>query len=113
MGLRAVQGGVAAALAACFLLGASAQAASVPVPSAPLPGPATSGSHALYVPGELVVRFRPGTPATERRALNASHGAREQRRLHVPRAFLLTLPGGRDVRAAAAAYERNPNVEFA
>ena len=31
----------------------------------------------------------------------------------VPRAFLLRLAKGRDVPAAARAYERNPNVEYA
>jgi hypothetical protein len=59
------------------------------------------------------VRFRPGASAGQRRSLNAAQGAAEKRRLLVPRGFLLRLPDGRDVPAAARAYERNPNVEFA
>ena len=66
-----------------------------------------------YVPDELVVRFTPGTAADQRRSLNAGQGATEKQRLLVPRAYLLRLSQGRDVPAAARAYERNPNVEFA
>src|SRR6185503_11623230 len=66
-----------------------------------------------YVPGELIVRFEPGTAASERSALNKAQGARERRQLAVPRAFLLRLPKGDDVRAAERAYERNPNVQYA
>ena len=59
------------------------------------------------------MRFAPGTAADERRSLNAAQGATEKQRLLVPRAYLLRLAKGRDVPAAARAYERNPNVEFA
>ncbi len=59
------------------------------------------------------MRFTPGTAADERRSLNAGQGATEKQRLLVPRAYLLRLAKGREVPAAARAYERNPNVEFA
>jgi subtilisin family serine protease len=113
MGLRAGAGFLAGIAAACLLAG-GARAAPLPVPSAPLPGgPGSAAPQARFVPGELIVRFKPGTAASERSALNSAQGARELRRLLVPRAFLLRLPNGRDVRAAGRAYERNPNVEFA
>ena len=96
------------------LLAAGASAAPVAVPPAALPGSAASPPpQARFVPGELIVRFTPGASADERRALNAAQGASEQRRLLVARAFLLRLPRGRDAVAAARAYERNPNVEYA
>ena len=114
MGSGAVRAGIAACAVSAFLLTASATAAPLPVQIAPQPGPPSSApAQPRYVPGELVVRFRPGTSAGERRSLNAAQGAAEKRRLLVPRGFLLRLPDGRDVPAAARAYERNPNVEFA
>ncbi|MGH2978849.1 MAG: S8 family serine peptidase [Solirubrobacterales bacterium] len=123
MGLRAVgsvwhrtRGKLFASLV-CLAFGcvpaSTAAAAPVPVPFAPQPGAPSSAPAPRYVPGELIVRFRPGAAAAERNALNATQGARELRRMLVPRAFLLRLPNGRDVPAAARAYERNPNVDFA
>jgi subtilisin family serine protease len=97
-----------------FLLTASATAAPLPVRIAAQPGaPSSAPAQPRYVPGELVVRFAPGTAAGERRSLNAAQGATEKQSLLVPRAFLLRLPGGRNIPVAAAAYERSPNVEFA
>ena len=106
------------ALAACvvtsLMLAAGASAAPIPVSKAPQAGaPSSPPAQAPYVQGELIVRFTPGAAAGDRRALNAAQGAQEERRLLVPRAFLLRLPAGRDVPAAARAYERNPNVQFA
>jgi subtilisin family serine protease len=66
-----------------------------------------------YVPGELIVRFDPGTSASERQSLNAAQNADVRRALLVPRAYLLRLPKDRDVGAAQRAYERNPNVQYA
>ena len=114
MGFRAGAGFVACISACLLAAGTSASAAPVPVPPAPLSGPAASPPpQARHVPDELIVRFTPGATAAERRALNAAQGATERRRLLVPRAFLLRLPRGRDVAAAARAYERNPNVAYA
>ena len=114
MGSGAVRAGVAACAVSAFLLTGSATAAPLPVQTAAQPGaPSSAPAQPRYVPGELVVRFRPGAAAAERRSLNAAQGASEKRRLLVPRAFLLRLAKGRDVPAAARAYERNPNVEFA
>ena len=72
--------------------------------------PATGTDH---VPHELVVRFEPGTSASQRSSLNAAQGADVRRALLLPRAYLLRLPKDRDVRAAQRAYERNPNVQYA
>ena len=67
-----------------------------------------------YVPGELVVRFEPGTTCVRARR------AQQRRRTPtcaaaclLPRAYLLRLPKDRDVHAAQRAYERNPNVQYA
>ena len=114
MGFAALRAGVAACAVSAFLLTGSATAASLPVRTAAHPGPPSSApAQPRYVPGELVVRFAPGTAADERRSLNAAQVATEKQRLLVPRAYLLRLAKGRDVPAAARAYERNPNVEFA
>ena len=101
-------------LASACAVASTAAGAPLPVPIAPQPAPAGSSPVPLrYVPGELIVRFRPSAAAADRNALNSAQGARERRRLRVPRAFLLRLAGGRDVPAAARAYERNPEVDFA
>jgi subtilisin family serine protease len=101
-------------VASSLTLAAGASAAPLRVSKAPQAGTASSPPpQARYVEGELIVRFTPGAAAGDRQALNAAQGAREVRRLLVPRAFLLRLPAGRDVPAAARAYERNPNVQYA
>ncbi len=99
---------------ACLLAATAGAQLSVPaqVPQLPAPGPTASPGPG-YVPGELVVRFKPGTAGSERSSLNAAHGADVRRGLLVPRAYLLRLPKDRDVRAAERAYERNPNVQYA
>ena len=112
MGRRRVCGlvaAVAACLAAGWLLTSNAVAAPLPVPTAAQPAaPGSAPAPPRYVSGELIVRFRPGAAAAERNSLNTAQGAREQRRMLVPRAFLLRLANGRDVPAAARAYEQQP-----
>jgi subtilisin family serine protease len=77
------------------------------------PGGGTPSAAPAFVPEQLLVRFRPGTSAADRAAANRAERAQEIRGLLVPRVFLLRLPPGRDVGAAAAAYERRPDVEYA
>jgi subtilisin family serine protease len=112
-----MRGAAAAAFAAVCMAAALAPAPALPAPlpvgAAAQPGGPGSAPSARYVPDQLIVRFTPGATAAARRSLNASQGAREERALRVPRAFLLRLPAGRDVPAAAQAYERNPNVAYA
>jgi subtilisin family serine protease len=66
-----------------------------------------------FVPGELIVRLKPGVSDSERAATNRAQGASQIRRLQIPRASLVRVPVGRDVRAAAAAFERDPDVAYA
>jgi subtilisin family serine protease len=112
--LRRLSSAVAWGGLAC-LIAASAAAAQVaqPVPQAPSTGSLISSPQPDFVPGELIVRFEPGTAASERSALNAAQGADVRRGLLLPRGYLLRLPKDRDVRAAVRAYERNPNVQYA
>ena len=112
--LRRLSSCVAGGAAFSCLLVVSAGAAPLPGPTAQLPlQTGASPAQTDYVPHELVVRFKPGTAASERSALNAAQNARVEQDLLVPRAYLLRLSKGRDVRAAQRAYERNPNVQYA
>ena len=63
----------------------------------------------VYVPGQIIARFRPGASAAQ---AAAAAGASIQRPMHLSRAFVLNVPAGRE-RQVAAALSRNPNVEFA
>ena len=106
---------VGGAAIACLVATSAAAAPNLPIGNPPqLPPPtAAPSSRPDFVPGELIVRFKPGTAASERSALNAAQGASVRRGLLVPRAYLLKLPKDRDIRAAQRAYERNPNVQYA
>ena len=97
---------------ACLVTAGTAGAQLAPLPVVPLPAPVTTPGPD-YVPGELIVRYKPGTAASERSSLNAAQDARVRRGLELPRAYLLRLPEDRDVRAAQRAYERDPNVQYA
>jgi subtilisin family serine protease len=63
-----------------------------------------------YVPGELLVRFKPGVAAAGRSATLRSVGARVEQPLLVPGLQLVGLPRGASVRAAAAVLERDSRV---
>ena len=65
------------------------------------------------VPGELIVKFRPGVDAGNRADALRHRGARLERSLAVPRAALAALPTGADPTAAATALERDPRVAYA
>lgn len=66
-----------------------------------------------FVPGELLVRFKPGVDGKRRAALRREHGAPIERNLVLPRTQLLTLEPGASVEEAAAAFEREPEVAYA
>jgi subtilisin family serine protease len=71
------------------------------------------GAEAPFVEGELVVRFKPGVSAAEQSEIAATRGGRVERALLLPRTKLVRLPAGASVRAAAAAFSRRADVEFA
>src|SRR5262245_9470596 len=66
-----------------------------------------------FVPGELLVRFRPGVGAARRAAVRADEDVRLQRSLALPGLELVRLAPGESVRGAAADLERNPDVLYA
>ncbi len=61
----------------------------------------------------ILVRFRPGTPGSERAAAHRRNGARTTNALRPERVEVVRLGGDDTVEAALARYRRNPNVEFA
>ena len=67
---------------------------------------------ASFVPGEIIVKFRPGIPERAIQAINAEHGAsiHEVSPLGLMR---VTIPEGRSVLGMAQLYSKNPNVEYA
>jgi subtilisin family serine protease len=65
------------------------------------------------VPGELIVKFRPGVDAVARAEVLRRRGARLERSLAVPRSAVAVLPVGADAGAAAAALGRDPRVAYA
>lgn len=76
--------------------------------SAALVGHDTSG----YAPGELLVRFRSGTPwhaAMAARSLSGAAVVNDPRQVKVDR---IRLPKGASVEQAVQAYASNPDVEF-
>ncbi len=91
------------------LLSAGGAASGAPPERLPAQAPAPPA----YVPGELLVRFRPGTAASARAAVNSGMRASVLRTLPVPGAQLVKLPAGQTVAAAVQAYQKNPNVLYA
>ena len=112
-------------LASLFLVGSVGVAACDQQPAEPVaPEP---GAHSLaagtaqdvpvlmadggevYVPGQILVRLRPGSDAAR---VAHGAGASVRRSMRLSRAFVLNVPAGRE-RQIASALSRNPNIEFA
>jgi thermitase len=66
-----------------------------------------------FVPGELIVRFKSSADAADRDESLAHRRAAVRAHLHVRGTQLIRLQQGDSVRAAAAAFERDPNVAWA
>jgi subtilisin family serine protease len=95
-------------------LAVAAVAAALAAPAQPVPpGKPAPETPAGHVPGELIVKFAPGLESGARARALRGRDARLERTLPVPRAALVRVPGGSDVRSAAAALERDPRVEWA
>lgn len=77
------------------------------------PSTPDSVADATHVPGELIVRFRPGMTRGARSNLLRAHGARVQEELSLSRATLVSLPRAANVRAVAARLTRQAGVLFA
>ena len=99
---------IAAMAVAAMLTASQAVGATSPPAVAALPG-----SEPKWVPGELIVRFRPGVGAARRAAVRADGDARLQKSLPLPGLELLRLAPGDSLRAAAAEFEDDPGVMYA
>jgi subtilisin family serine protease len=93
----------------------AAGAASQTFALTPLPARLSSsaGAGPEYVPGELIVRFRPGLAAPARASILRDEGARLGEDLLLPGAVLVKLAAGESVTAATEAFERYPDVLYA
>ncbi|MBD5803306.1 Thermophilic serine proteinase precursor [Azoarcus sp. Aa7] len=65
-----------------------------------------------FAPDQLLVAFRPGTPAADIAQAHTAVGAQVIKRFEAIGVHLLRIPLG-TVEASAALYERNPNVRYA
>ena len=66
-----------------------------------------------FVPGEVVVRFAPGTTTAARAELAGLLGAKIVERLPLSGLVRVRLEPGMSIEAAAAAFERQPGVRYA
>ncbi|MBF0564632.1 MAG: S8 family serine peptidase [Nitrospirae bacterium] len=67
-----------------------------------------------YQEGEVLVKFKTGTPAAKSAAIHKSIGARESVRYNVvDNLVLVKLPEGMSVPDGVASYSQNPDVQYA
>jgi thermitase len=66
-----------------------------------------------FVPGEVLVRFKPGVDRTARAAVVQERGATRKQWLRLPRTELLELPRGASVEVAVRELEAQPEVLYA
>jgi len=71
------------------------------------------GGGSDIVPGEVIVKYRPGASATRRAAIAASRAARLVVRYNAVEVDHLRLPAGIAVLDAVEAFRRDPDVELA
>jgi VCBS repeat-containing protein len=77
----------------------------------PLGDPTLDGQ--AFVPGQLLVRFRPSVSAPRAHAILRQGGASPIRHMQALDVHVLSLPPGLDVEQAAEIFSRLPDVEFA
>lgn len=94
-------------------LASAALGVALPASAFAAPGDISALDGGGFVPGEVVVRYEPGTGQGERRALREQVGAELQRRLGLPRAELLELSSEEGVKAAVAELNAEPDIAFA
>jgi thermitase len=75
-------------------------------------GTPTISAEADIVPGEVLVKFRPGTPGQAIADAHRQNGGRVREEIPGIDVQVVLVPPGQE-RARAAAYARNPNVLFA
>ncbi len=118
-------------LGALVLCQAGLQAAPSVDPAAAAPNPNSSNSNKStqssqarsrkqeilkqiprYAPDRVLVRFRPGTAASETGKAHRQAGGRKLREIPGIGVHIVKVPGG-SVQQKVASYRKNPNVEFA
>ena len=87
-------------------------AAGAMLDSAP-PSSVQRAGGAEFVPGEVLVAFRPGVATTTRARVLHARGARATEKVAFGRATLVTLQAGSSVLGAVAALRRDPSVLYA
>ena len=92
---------------------AAVPAALLASPAAAAPTDIGAAGSDGFAPGQVVVRYEPGTSRSERAAVRSELDAELERRLLIPRTELLDLEPGDSVKGAVAALERQPDVAFA
>lgn len=75
--------------------------------------PAVSPFSAQYVPGELLVKFKPQADASVQGSFMAELNARDHKKLSNRRVHKITLPQGVDAQSVAALYAADPRIEYA
>ncbi len=95
-----------AALVSLFVAGYPAQAASLSARIVPY-------GQAQAVADEIIVKLKPGAPATAIEALNRAHGAAVVSRSPYAGFLRLRLRAGQSISQAVAAYRGNPQVQYA
>jgi len=74
---------------------------------------AAEQGNAPYVPGQVLVKFHPGTPASEMARAHASLNSVILDEIPQIGVQIIGLPPGLSVGQAVGLYQHNPNVEFA
>ena len=90
-----------------MLVALAALAAAVLASAVAAAQPAVTGD---YVPGEVIVRFKPGMKIAARRSVLADAGAGAPQPLAVPGADLVRLPAGQSVAEGIEALEQHGDV---
>ena len=78
-----------------------------------LRGPGRTDAQHRFVPGEILVKFKPGTPAARISAVNAHIGARAIKKFPITKVHHLRLPPNVEVIDAVKAYSLYPEVVYA
>jgi len=74
------------------------------------PGSAADGT---FAPDQILVSFKPGTPAWDIAGAHANVGAKAKGRIPQIDVEVVEVPKGRSVHGLIKAYEKNPNVRYA
>lgn len=75
-------------------------------------GPPEPAGPPDYVPGEILVKFRPGAPGQAIADAHRQNGGQAKQTIQGIGVQVVGVPAGQE-QAKAAAYAKNPNVEFA